>query len=325
MKVTLNSDHRLGFSESVVEVVLPHRVEYLVEGRVSIEDVIGSLQAQQKFISELGDVIALVMDGVTVEKTELRVRSIEIGSLREAFFVALFIAYQADLKEEIPPAIEAWTGMQIDDRSDTLVTVGVLLLVYYGAEYAYRRLTDQLGSDRLRRALEDIAAELAHLTGKSEPQIRGIVEAHLAKKGRLKELAKASIKFFRPSRNQSNEPILIGDRRIETDLVKEVPNQVDLNDLDADDFSIPVYGTRIALRAKDQDHDGSGWGGIVASISEKRRPVRLYPNVSKEFLWENDTVWADLLVTYRNKPDGGQEPVRYHIMKILDEPPIHPI
>lgn len=307
-----------------MEIVLPHRVEYLVGGTVSIDDVIGSLQAQQKFVTEFGEVLGLVLDGVTVEKAELRVRSIQIGSLTEAFFVALFLAYQAELKQEIPAVIEAWTGLQIDDRYDTLVTVGVLVLVYYGADYAYRRLTDHLGSDHLKRALDDFVAELAHLTGKSQPEVRRIIEAHLAKKGRLKELAKASIRFFRPSRNQKNEPIIVGDRRIESEVVKEVPNQVDLNDLDADDFNVPVYGTRIELRAKDQDHDGSGWGGIVGSISERRRPVRLYPNVSKDFLWENDTVWADIMVTYRNKPGGGQEPVRYHVMKILDEPPTHP-
>jgi hypothetical protein len=300
-------------------------VEYLVEGQVSIDEVIGSLQAQQRFVNELGDVLGLVIEGLSIDRAELRVRSIQSGSLREAFFVALFFVYQSDLKEKIPPLVEAWTGIQVDDRFDTLVTVGILVLVYYGAEYAYSRLTDQLGSDRLKRAKEDFVAELSHLTGKSQTEIRRIFEAHLSKKGRLKELAKASIKFFRPSRNQRNEPILVGDRRIETELVKEVPNQVDLNDLDTDDFSIPVYGTRISLRAKDQDHDGSGWGGVVASISEKRRPVRLYPNVSKEFLWEVDAVWADILVTYRNKPDGGQEPVRYHIMKILDEAPTHPV
>ena len=307
-----------------MEILLSHRVEYFVEGTVSVDDVIGTLQAQQRLVSEFGELIEVLIDGVQVQKAELRVRSISSGSLTEAFFVALFLAYQTELKKEIPPMIEAWMGLPIDDRYDTLVTVGVIVLVYYGADYAYKRFTDHLGSERLQSALADFTAELAHITGKSQPEISRLIDAHLAKKGRLKELAKASIKFFRPSRNQSNEPILVGNRRIESDIIKVVPNQVDLKDLDADDFSMPMLGTRIQLRAKDQDHEGSGWGGIVASISEKRKPVRLYPNVSKEYLWENDTVWADVLVTYRNKPDGGQEPIRYHIMKILEEAPSTP-
>lgn len=307
-----------------MQIVLPHKVEYLVEGTVSVEDVIGTLQAQQRLIADFGDLLETVLDGITVEKVELRVRSIKSGSLTEAFFVALFLAYQTELQDEIPAMIESLLGVAISDEYDTLVTVGVLVLIYYGANYAYKRLTDHLGSERLAAALNDFTAELAHLSGKSVPEVKRLIEAHLAKKGRMKELAKASIKFFRPSRNQANDPIRVGDREIAADIVKEVPNQVDLKALDTDDHSVPVYGTRIELRAKDHDNDGSGWGGIVRTISEKRRPVRLYPNVSKDVLWENDTVWADVLVTYRTKPDGGQEPIRYHIMRVLDEEPEHP-
>ena len=132
-----------------MQIVLPHKVEYLVEGTVSVEDVIGTLQAQQRLIADFGDLLETVLDGITVEKVELRVRSIKSGSLTEAFFVALFLAYQTELQDEIPAMIESLLGVAISDEYDTLVTVGVLVLIYYGANYAYKRLTDHLGSERL--------------------------------------------------------------------------------------------------------------------------------------------------------------------------------
>jgi hypothetical protein len=203
------------------------------------------------------------------------------------------------------------------------VTISILLLLFYGVDYAYKRLTDHLGSERIKKKLDDFIDELAHLSGKSTVEVRDIIEARLGKKASLKELSKAAVKFFRPSRNQNNAPILVDNRRIETETVAEVFNQVDLSALDAEDYNTPLYGTRIQLRAKDHDHDGSGWGGIVDSISSKRKPVRLYPNVSKDFLWKNDMVWADILVTYRTTP-SGQEPIRYHIMNVYDGPPPDP-
>lgn len=308
-----------------MEILLPHRVEYLVEGYVPIEDVIESLQAQQKIVSTLGELLDEVLDGITVQKAELRVRSIDTGSLKEAFFVALFLVYQAELKSEVPAMIEKWLGLPVDDRYDTLVTVGIMLLVFYGADYAYKRYTDQLGSERLKRQLEDFVSELSHVSGKSEAEVRKIVERFLGKSGRLREMAKAAIKFFRPSRNKRNEPIRVGDKQIETDVVSEVPNQVNLSELDTNDHSVPIYDTRIELRAKDHDNEGSGWGGIVHTISSKRKPVRLYPHVPKDFLWKNDTVWADVLVTYRTQDNGKQEPVRYHIMAVHEDRPHTPL
>ena len=177
-----------------MEILLPHRVEYLVEGHVPIEDVIGSLQAQQRVVAAFGDLLGELLDGVTVEKAELRVRSISTGSLKEAFFVALFLVYQSELKKEVPAMIEKWLGLPVDDRYDTLVTVGVLLLLFYGADYAYKRYTDQLGSDRLRKQLDHFISELSHLSGKSEAEVRKIVETYFAKPSRLKEMGKAAIR-----------------------------------------------------------------------------------------------------------------------------------
>jgi len=302
-----------------VQILLPHRVEYLTTKPVPIEDVIGTLQAQQRIASDFGRLLERLADGVKVDRVELWIRSIETSSLKEKLLVALFLTYQSDLQTAVPTLIERWTGLSIDERYDALVTITFLCLLFYGAEYAYKRLTDHLGSERIRKALDDATEELAYLAGKPKPEVREVIEKYFKKKGRAKEIAKAAIKFFRPSRNQNNDPILVGDKTIETAVIKEVPNQVDLSELDKHETSLPIYGTRVKLRAKDHDHEGSGWAGIVEVVSSERKPLRLYPHVDKEFLWKRDEVWADVLVTYRHYPDGPR-PVRYHIMTAYGKP-----
>lgn len=298
---------------------MPHRVEYLVEEAVSVDDFIASLQAQQRIASEFGVLLEGLFDGLQVQKAELRIRTIATGSLKEAFFIALFVAYQKELQAAVPPMVEELLGVSIDQEHHVLVTIGVVLLAFYGADYAYKRLVDQLGSRRIEQKFNDAVEELAHATGKSTVEIRRIVEHQFSRKARVKELAKAAIKFFRPSRNGGNAPIVVGNQRIEREALLDVPNQVDLKALDREEHSVPLYGTRIEIRQKDHDRDGQGWAGIVAAISDERKPVRLYPNVSRDHLWKHDLVWADIMVTYRVTATG-QEPIRYHIMKLLDDP-----
>lgn len=304
-----------------MEVLIPHRVDYMVEGPVPIEDVIGTLYANQRLVTSYGELLGLIFDGLTVERADLRVRQISSSSLKEAFFVALLIVFQKELTTEVPPMVENLLGVKVDDSYDTLLTVGIMVLAFYGADYAYKRYTDQVGSEVIAAKLNDFTEQLAHLSGKPHGEVKRIVENYLSSKGRMKELAKAAIRFFRPSRNKNNEDIIVGNQTIDSETIKLVPNQVDLTALDAEDVTLPMYGAKVEIRAKDHDNDGSGWGGIIAEVSYKRRPIRLYPHISKEHLWTNDIVWADVLVTYRSSGNGDQEPVRYHITRVLEGPP----
>jgi hypothetical protein len=85
-------------------------VEYLVGGPVPVDEIIGTLQANQRLVAELGGLLEGFADGISVQKVELRVSSISTGSLKEAFFVALFLTYQSELEKGIPAMLETWTG-----------------------------------------------------------------------------------------------------------------------------------------------------------------------------------------------------------------------
>ncbi len=122
-----------------MEIVLPHRVEYEVRDHVSIEDVIGTLRANQRLAQELGPFLESLFEGLTVEHSTLRVEDISTGSLREYFFLALIVAFQEDLKQEVPALLEKWLGMPVSTEYDSVVTVCIMVMLFYGADYVYRR------------------------------------------------------------------------------------------------------------------------------------------------------------------------------------------
>ena len=122
-----------------MDVRLPHRVVYKVGEIVPVEEVIGTLQANQLLTSELGQMLERLFPGLIVEKAKLEVRTIETGSLREYFFLAFVVTFQEDLKEEVPALLEQWAGLPVSDQYDSLVTAIVMLMLFYGADYIYLR------------------------------------------------------------------------------------------------------------------------------------------------------------------------------------------
>ncbi len=303
-----------------MEIIFPYQVEYTVKETVSVEEVIETLQANKRLMSDVAGILPVLLDGVKVERIELRVRDIRHGSLREVFWVAIFLAFQKQLEDEVPAVVEKWFGLPVSDDYDTLVTICVLLLTYYGADYAYKRFMHADGSEKLARAINDLADEIAEASGRTSEEVKQVFQDYLGKRGRLKELAKAAVRFFRPSLNQKHDDVVVGDRRVIRDLIREIPNVTNVEDITDDDFNMPMDGVRVQIRAKDHDHEGSGWGGIVEAVTSRRRPLKLDPSVPKDYLWEHDEVWADISITYR--PDGAaMKPIRYHIRNVYDQYP----
>jgi hypothetical protein len=119
-----------------VQVDLPFTVEYLTPGVVPLGEVIDSLIALQSLIEEGGSNLPLFVSGLQIEAIRVNVRSIiQESPLREVFLVSLFLAFQKDLEAEIPAMVEHITGQPIPEGFETLVTLSVLIALFYGAGY----------------------------------------------------------------------------------------------------------------------------------------------------------------------------------------------
>lgn len=274
-------------------------VRYITDDPVPIRDIIASLQGADAAIREAGRLLPLLVDGIKVDKVEIKVREVAQESpLREIFVVALFLAFQQDLEEEVPQLITDMSGVIIPDRFDTVVTVLAMIVVFYGAG-ALKDLVFGKGEDGAAKAqLDGLINELAPQVGKSEKQIRDVLEERYSERTLWKRLANTTSRFFAPSKQQNSAPIEINGRQITRQTVQDVPAEFLVEDAAEDRPSRLFANAQIELRAEDKDHTGRGWAAVVPKVSDQRLRMKLMEDVSAGDLWGRNTVVGDITVVY---------------------------
>ncbi len=194
-----------------------------------IGDVIDSLIALRQILDEGGSNLGSLVPGLTVEKVQVTVRQISQESpLREIFLVTLYMAFQKDLEVEVPAAFESLTGIEVSDKYNSLLILSSLVVIYYGIGYAKDVISKLTTEHVLKTETDEIMKGLAATIGVPESVIRSALKAKYRSKKRLKSIALAAIKFFRPSRAQANVGIEFGDRKIEPRLIAETPQEYEL-------------------------------------------------------------------------------------------------
>lgn len=119
-----------------MRVDLPFTVEYGTPDVVPIDQVIDSLVSVRALIEEGGASLPRFIDGLTVEQVQVYVRSISQESpLREILFVSIFLAFQDSLTKEVPEMIQDLTGTTVPHQFHTIVTLAVMIVLFYGVAY----------------------------------------------------------------------------------------------------------------------------------------------------------------------------------------------
>lgn len=292
------------------------RVRYLTDDPVPIRDIIASLQGAETAIREAGRLLPLLLDGVQVEKVEIKVREVAQESpLRELFVIAMFVAFQDQLEEEVPQLITDATGMIIPDRFDTVVTVLTLIVVFYGAG-ALKDLVFGKGEDGAARVqLDGLIAEIAPQIGKSESQVRDVLDERYKDRTMWRRLANTTSRFFAPSKQQNSAPMEVNGRKIERPAVQDVPAEFLVDDASDANPSRFFRDARIELRAEDKDHTGRGWAAIVKTVSENRLRVKLMEDVSAADLWGKNIITGDISVIY-DKVGAEMVPKELHLHNV---------
>lgn len=291
-------------------------VRYLTDDPVPIRDIIASLQGAETAIREAGRLLPLLLDGVQVEKVEIRVREVAQESpLRELFVISLFIAFQKQLEEEVPQLITDATGVIIPDRFDTVVTVLTLIVVFYGAG-ALKDLVFGKGEDGAAKAqLDGLIAEIAPQVGKSETQIRHVLDERYKERTMWRKLANATSRFFAPSKQQNSAPMEVNGRHIERQAIQDIPAEYLVDDATEESRSRFFRNATLELRAEDKDHTGRGWAAIVRAVSESRLRVKLMDEVSAADLWGKNVITGDITVIY-DKVGADMVPKEMHLHNV---------
>lgn len=296
-------------------MLFPHRVEYRFSGPVTVEEVIGTLRANQVVTEHLGTLLEELYPGLHVSSTQLRVNEVALGSLKELFTIALIAVYQKELEREVPLLISNLTGTDVPPEYNTLVTYSFLLLLYYGADFLHKLAIEKVDSTVLRDKVDVLISELSRATGRTEAQIKRALEAKFDRKSKLLVIGRAAYEFFYPSRSRSDEPIIVDELTIEQEVIKAVPKNVNLEDVEDDTRTKDLPGVDIEIRATDVDKDAQGWAGIVRTVSDKRMTMRLYPGVDREALRQKVHINGDIIVIYKDK-NGELKPTSFHLVRV---------
>lgn len=274
-------------------------VRYLTDDPVPIRDIIASLQGVEATINEMARLLPIFIDGLQVEKVEIKVRQVAQESpLRELFAVALFLAFQKQLEDEVPQLITDATGMIIPDRFDTVVTVLTLIIVFYGAGALKDLVFGQGQGGAAQAQLDGLIAELATDIGKPEKYIRDTLAERYAEKTLWRRLANATSRFFAPSKRQDSAPVEFNGRFIPQDVVRDVPAEFLVEDASDEHPSRTFTNVLLELHAQDRDHSGRGWAAVVEGVSGQRLRMKLMTEVSAAELWNRDRVRGDVTVIY---------------------------
>ena len=289
----------------------PHSIEYTMEEGLSLGEIAESLLAQQALVDRLPIVLEAALPGVIVDHVKISLKEAEAGSLREEFLVAMFLAFQGDVEEEIVSVVQGLTGIEILDQHKTIVTLLVILVVLYGARIIYKKFVEKSGkSDDGPSSIQgdyntvlNIAAKNLHV---SETDLDGAV-ADAVNEGRQKGLWTAIRRFLRPAQKGGGSAIKAhGEVVVSSEAVQEFPSDADVSELEEVAPMTPLTGVRLRILALDRQKRQTGWAASFpdGEVDRPRVILDLYPTVSLDELSRAEIINADVIVEYdacRNK------------------------
>jgi hypothetical protein len=245
------------------------------------------------------------------------VRKLSEGSFKEVVWAALLLSFQTDLEKEVPQFVDGILGTHLSGQHNAAVTVLFLLLLFYGVDFVYQRITKTVEGSHIRAELDKAVTEVAREFRVSEDHVKGILSTRYSKSPRIKLLARAAVRVFHPSKQQYNAGMLInGTHRIEPRLIAEVPSDAQLLDTDDEDTSAPLENVRIELHAQDMDRAKTGWAAVVPELSPNRLKMTLFPPLKPEDIYTQKEVTGDIVLVSRRGKNGKMEPHTFHLVRL---------
>jgi len=280
----------------MTEIRLPLSITYQTEGVTPVADVITALQAADALVKDAVSLLPSLYDGIKIEESSLNVRTLSQESpLREYFLLALVVAFQDDLVEEVPPVIEDLFNITINDRYDTIVTVLFMIVVFYGAGLAVDLVKKAVSDSLPREKYEELLGILAQETHRPIAELRQIVHAKFEKPSATKRLVGQAKQLFLPSQKAKNAAVLFDRDLIPTETVRDIPYAGDSDDKQDFDRYEPHEAIELEMHAQDKDKSATGWAAVAESLGGTRLKVRVVDSVLPSAIWGEDRISADLL------------------------------
>ena len=303
----------------MAEYRLPHEIFYEIKEPITVEDVIESLLGTRNLLVEIGPLLEACIPGLKVDRIEVSIKEVSESSLKELYWIAIFGGFQPELDKEVPNMIEELTGITLAHSYHAVTSVLFLLMLFYGVDYAYKRISKIVEGTYIQTQLDGLIAEVATKFKIPEDRLRKVLDERYGK-DRLRPLVKASLRVFRPSKQHGNAAMRIGGRRIEPRVVAEVPGDAQALDLEEPPQTRNLTDVEIELHAQDLDHNRHGWAAVVPSVSKQRARLELYPPIRPIDIYTLPKVRGDVIAVFKEGAKGQQVPAQYLLVRLTSPP-----
>lgn len=302
-----------------------HDVGYPNNKGITLSDIADTLLAHERVIALIPKILEAAIEGFPVEKIVVRLDDAQEGSLFEKFVVEIYSNYQKDIQRNVIGAVTAMTGVTIPDEYQSLVTLLILAVMFYGANWVFRKVnpkkdaTGTVISGNYNTVLNITAGHLSLTPEKLDGIIKDVTKGPMRK-----AVGKAAQRFFKPAqRNGTGNIEVAGFGEISREAVEEVPTEASIDPADDRDME-PWTDIAISLRALDLDRRESGWFGLmqVAGEEQTRLPISIYPTIDPETLHGVSEFNADILLESRRDEGGDWKPRRIHVLNVRSTKPL---
>lgn len=301
-----------------MEIPFAHNITYDIDERPDAEEIAISILSNKFMLEEAAFILEGALDGLAIERVKVTVKSISQNSpLHESFLVALFLVFQKDLEKAVPKVVLDLTGMKIPEEYTTLLTVGSCLVAFYGADWAYKKLTSGQKSPKIGKMLDALINDVAASSGASPEKIREVLEKRYAKSGRI-QLAKKALNWFRPAKIGGGS-MRVGDSvEIDRETIKDIPLSGMIDSDLPEDRSQPLENVVVSIVAQDSRSGKKGWAAKIDGISERGIKMQLFPPITAEQVYLRSQVKCDGILVSKRQDDGTYKPAVFHMIRIYE-------
>lgn len=307
-----NDSKALGFSQAN----FMHAITYTNEGKIPVSEVAESLLANEQLIRLAVPLLEKLYPGLEIQNVEIHFKQASHDSpLKEIFGISLFAVFQEDLENDVPEIIEHLTGKAVPDSYDSLISITVFLILYFGADYLYSRFK---GGKSLAIAQGltntiNVAGDYINLP----PETIRQAAQDVFKGQRLQTLAKSVKGAILPAKSDRNAKIITdADVEFTPQAINDFPSDIDFEYEDDNEKTEPYQNVRISLRATDIDKNNVGWAGTVGKISDARLKMEVYPTIDLKKLHGKKSIVGNIILVSRKQPNGSYKPVTFHLVDI---------
>lgn len=310
---------------AMLEIRFRHGLDYPDNHGIPLSDVAATLLAHERLMPLVSELLEQLVPGLTIDATMIALDTVQQGSLKETFFVAVFLAFQNDLVKDVPAFIGEVSGHPLPHRYDTIVTVLVVMLMYTGAKALVGRTRRPSSGESVAPHIEGDYNTYINIAADALAVSPELVERSLAKvvgRNRQAVVSRAAIDLFRPAKRGGDGRLLPrGLPEIGRESVAEFPTDLAFAELEKDTVGIPVPRARLDIRATDRDKLDKGWAGRITSddLTTKRLPLVLSPLLDANELSKQEACEVEAILENRIADDGSTKPYRIHVMRVLND------